>query len=71
MDFEDGRLAHNTVYDGPTARQVGLLAGEDSLPDRALVAGVGGVTEPRTEPLDCPLPPHRSGCRVSCLRVEV
>lgn len=64
MEFEDrteaggsseGRLlAHNTIYyDGLTfARQIGLLPDEDSLPDRAMLAGFNGLTKVRTELLD-------------------
>jgi predicted ester cyclase len=47
-------LSHNTIYyDGLTfARQVGLLPDEDSLGDRALMAGFNGLTKARRELLD-------------------
>jgi steroid delta-isomerase-like uncharacterized protein len=54
LEFEDGLLKHNTIYyDGLTfVRQVGLLPEEDSLPDKALLAGFNGFTKLKAELLD-------------------
>ncbi|PSP96659.1 hypothetical protein BRC89_13460 [Halobacteriales archaeon QS_4_70_19] len=48
---EERLLAHNTIYyDGLTfARQIGLLPDEDSLPDRAMLAGFNGLTKLRKQ----------------------
>lgn len=49
MEFEDGLLVHNTIYyDGMAwARQAGLLPGEGSMTDKAMLGALNAVTKAR------------------------